>query len=192
MRPAYCGLHKRGQINVQGRTPTVVCGRKFCPDCGRWRHLVDFPHRKDRPYSYCSVCAYRRIRALRTRDPDALERKREAGRFYYDRIARQRGITPRKWGRRSRRLVDIRTEFVWLRPGPLVTELRRQGVSIRTLSRRSGVPERSIDRLFRGESQHVRVDLADKLAVAVGIPLALLYGSDPGVIKGRAPRRAAA
>lgn len=30
---------RRGQNK---RTPAVVCGRRFCSDCKRWRHIVDF------------------------------------------------------------------------------------------------------------------------------------------------------
>jgi hypothetical protein len=69
---------------------------------------------------------------------------------------------------------------IFLAREPLVEELtawRRENLarSWVTLGQRAGVPERSIRRIVSGESRHVRLDMADKLAMALDQPLSLLY-----------------
>jgi hypothetical protein len=53
---------------------------------------------------------------------------------------------------------------MWVRARPLIE-----------LAREAGIPERSIRRIMSGESAHVRLDMADKLACAMNQPLGLLY-----------------
>jgi len=52
-RPPFWALHERlGSCEV-------VCGRKFCSRCGRWRHLADFPrdsHKRGVALSHCAAC----------------------------------------------------------------------------------------------------------------------------------------
>ena len=43
------------------------------------------------------------------------------------------------------------------------------------LAREAGVPARTVHRLRVGESKHVRIDVADKLALALGWPLEVIY-----------------
>lgn len=49
------------------------------------------------------------------------------------------------------------------------------GGTVRELERVSRVPEKSIRRLMTGESRHVRIDVADRLALAFGLHLDLVY-----------------
>ena len=191
VRAAYVGLRRmtRGQPRAQPRNP-IVCGRKHCCHCGRWRHVCDFVHVHGKVRGTCRVCwarGERRKRASQT--PEQHARYLEYHRIWHEGKRRRAGVVPRNWGPKSGRVVDRQLDYVWLSPEPLVRVLR--GVEIRTLSRRSNVPERSIDRLLRGESRHVRIDLADKLALAVGIPLSLIYGPDAPVVYGRPSRIAA-
>lgn len=75
-----------------------------------------------------------------------------------------------------------------LDPEPMLAVLRdyrarhhganvREG-SWRTLSALSGVSERSINRWWTGQSKHVELLQADKVAVALGIPLGCIYPWD--------------
>lgn len=59
-------------------------------------------------------------------------------------------------------------------------ELQRLGLEspIEFLVRESGVNERSILRIRRLEQRRVRVDIADRLCIALGITLSLLYPED--------------
>lgn len=42
--------------NKLGTTPSIICGRRVCKGpCGRWRHILDFPPRKNRRGEYTSV-----------------------------------------------------------------------------------------------------------------------------------------
>ena len=56
MRPPYRHLGDRARDPATGRTvprtDLVVCGRKFCVGCGRWRLLVDYgrTRRAEHPY----------------------------------------------------------------------------------------------------------------------------------------------
>jgi len=133
MRPAYWELHIPGK-----HVNPIVCGRKFCSTCGRWRHLVYFVRENDAPRSICITCASRRERAKPRPRP---------------------------------------TKRVLLDPAPLLALLDRLPVSeYKYLAELAHVPERSIFRLRRGESKRVELDLADKLILALGSHLSLVYG----------------
>lgn len=64
---------------------------------------------------------------------------------------------------------------------PLLAELSawRQENSLAELSRRSGVPDRTVRRYVTGERQHVREDVADKLAAALDQPFGYLWPHGP-------------
>ena len=72
------------------------------------------------------------------------------------------------------------TEPRLLDPGPLVAEIRiwrDAGNSMKDLSAGAGVPYRTIRRYETGERRHVRLDCADRLSVALNLPLSSLYRS---------------
>jgi hypothetical protein len=124
--------------------------------------------------SYCQTC--RRVdwrERYREMTPEQRERRREAERFYRDKLRVQRG-TIDSYHPRGPSVVDHK-ERVLLDPAPLLAELARADVSQRELAQLAGVPARAIYRVVVGESRHVQLDTADKLAVALGVPLALMY-----------------
>lgn len=218
-RPPYSGLVEIMRDPVTGRacrkTP-VVCGRKHCTRCGRWRLLLDFhPRERDAAgeviawQAMCKVCARRservskgvRVRGRpygpahprmtveqrrarqreqyveRLKDPERLELRREYGRIWAEGKRRERGVPVRQF--RNRRTVIDRIERVFLPREPLVSELeiwRAAEGTFEGLARLSGVSARTIYRYRYGESSRVRIDVADRLALALGIPSAVLFG----------------
>jgi hypothetical protein len=174
MRPAWCGFHAGGTY----RNP-IVCGRKFCAQCGRWRIISDFTREanrhKDTLRSWCVTCTNRKKAETREKiklDPIRLEHHREYQRIWAEVQRRRAGIPPKCFSNKI--TVIDRIEHLYLPPDPLVKEIVRFN-NYRELSKKSGVPERSIRRLVDGESRRVRLDLADKIAHALDIPLELLY-----------------
>ena len=168
----------RGSGIGRGRPSLLVCGRKFCSRCGHWRHACDFrpDPRNTRTglRSRCTTCE--RVKS-RERHAQLTEEQRQLIREYqriWTEVQRRRAnIPPRDWP--NRRSVIDRVERVLLDREPIVRELRMRNGELSSLARASGVPERTIGRILSGESRHVRIDVADKLAVAMGVPLALLY-----------------
>jgi hypothetical protein len=174
-RQPYTELHR------YNGTPEVVMGRKFCPGCGRWRHLCDFPRdRRKNPYyhgrltSRCEACGnIARRYYYRHSAASQLELRREYWRIYKEAKRREAGVPE---STANRRRVTDRKERIFLDPAPLVAEIKRQcGDEYGWLARRSGVSERAIYRLRSGESAHVRIDNADKLALGLGLTLELIY-----------------
>lgn len=181
MRPVYSGLH------AAVRNP-LVCGRKFCAECGRWRLALDF--RPDRHNtgsglrSYCLACE--RIRKRRKRErmtEDQRERHREYQRIWAEVRRRQAGTPERVFYHRAR--VTDRYERILLPTTPLLEHVewwiaaqRENGdgdYNYNTLCRAVGIDEASLRRLRSGESRRVRIDLADRICQAMDVPLTLLY-----------------
>ena len=98
--------------------------------------------------------------------------QREYDRIYKEAKRRERGVLERKCNRRS--VVD-KPEQVFLPGAPLLAELDRCNGELSMIAMRAGVSERQILRYRIGESAYVRLDVADRLAVAMGIPLELIY-----------------
>lgn len=173
MRPAYWRLHLRGGHSA------VVLGRKFCAGCGHWRHVCDFSPMRGQPRGRCHPCQNRYQRAWHAHmTPDQRARRREYDRIYKDakrRQAGQRALRPRH--------PPLRAERVFFPPGPLLALLNDAVPSAaipswEVLSRLSGLDGHTIRRLRFGESAHVRIDVADRLAAALGLPLALVYPNE--------------
>lgn len=67
-----------------GRPKVIVCGRRNCAKCGRWRHISDFSAQRRDPatgevlwlQAYCHVCEHERMREL-AKDPIWRLRKAE-------------------------------------------------------------------------------------------------------------------
>jgi len=200
VRPSYWELRKRG--GWQPRSP-VVLGRKHCAGCGHWRHVCDFGWHKGRLRPRCRACTRIYNRAWHANaTPEQRERIREYARIWDEVKRRERGTEPRKY-QRHRTVVD-RPEYAFLPTAPLANAIEAYlidlegtglgsgdaGFGIRGLAARAGMQERSVRRVL-GESRHVRIDLADRLALALGLHLALIYGDTP-LIYDLDPRRAKA
>lgn len=174
MRPVYWKLHRRGGKGGNA----VVLGRKYCVGCGHWRHLCDFGRHRDAPRARCRVCAAAYNRQwYANATPEQRANMNEYYRFWTEKQRRDAGIPPRSFHHR-RSVVDKR-EFVGLPPEPLLAEIDRSGLNAEELASMAGVPARSVFRFRSGESQHVRLDVADKIAVALNVPLTLIYGDTP-------------
>lgn len=184
----------------------IVCGRKFCAGCGRWRHVIDFSvhARKPQVYldSYCRGCR-RRWRRAYLADPAVRERHREYHRFWTDAQRRAAGIPARDWPASSRRgggagngssgtlpiepLIAVLEAYArgwYLEHG--VTDADVQGVSVQLTARRrigpwrelatlANVPERRIWGIRHGEYRRVSTVTADRLCVALDVPLETIY-----------------
>ena len=177
MRPPFCAIGS-------GHRNPVICGRKFCVACGRWRPQCDFVSLHSRPRGVCQACLRARQRtSYRQRTPEQIAARREYERIWREGERRRLGIEPREYRNRAS-VVDV-PEYIYLDAAPIADELRRYGngngapvSGYLELARRSGVSARRIWGLRNGESLHVRIDVADKLAVALGFPLSILYAED--------------
>ena len=180
MRPAYHELGIRGGGRGRLLRNPIVLGRKHCVGCGRWRHIVDYALHKGRPRPRCRACQRAYQRAWhRQMTPDQRERQREYFRIWQEAKRREAGIAPRNF--HHRRSVIDKVESVGLPPEPLRAVIEGLGLPDIVIGAAAGVPPRSIYRLRVGESRHVRLDLADKLALAAGVPLWVIYGDTPVV-----------
>jgi hypothetical protein len=155
-----------------------VCGRKFCTGCGRWRLLVDFQPLRTRGgvRSRCAACHRSEARAAHARRTAEQRRlRREYDRIWHDAKRRRDGVPVRICRRRS--AVDKR-EGVYLPVAPLLSELKTWDGSYAELANLAGVPERAIYRFRYGESRRVQIDVADKLAIAMGTTSSLMWANE--------------
>lgn len=163
----------------------VQCGRKFCSGCGRWRQVVDFGQIRGRFRARCRLCFRMEQRGWwANMTPEQRERSREYQRIWHEVKRREAGVPVRQSRRRS--VID-QIERVLLEAAPLLAEVEdywhRQRLygdpdyDWNTLAAAAGVSERGLFRL-RKENRFVRLDFADKLAVAIGVPLSLIYPYD--------------
>ena len=184
MRPPYSKLRQRGGF---GERNPVVLGRKFCVRCGRWRQVNDFRRCANSPnglHAYCYAChrAYEREYRATREPPEVRARRLEYQRFWWEAQTRKRGITQRV----RRRTVIDRKERLYLDPAPI---LRLATLYIRTrraredppvygwknLAQDAGIHERALYRYRVGESAHIQVDMADRLAAVLGMHLDNIY-----------------
>ena len=176
MRPPYKGISS-------GKPNPVILGRKFCPGCGRWRPAHDFGAHAKAPCglrSWCSTCQRvlnREIAARRT--PEQVARRAEYHLIWQEGRRRRLGIEARQF--RNRASVIDQVEFVFLPTAPLLAAIERliPFDEYRLLCARAEVPERSLFRWRTGESQWVRLDVADRMAIALGSSLAEVWGDTP-------------
>lgn len=100
---------------------------------------------------------------------------REYQRIWCEAKRREAGIQPRVFKRPT--VID-KVERVTLPREPLLYLLAdwlEDGNTILDLEAASGVSEKTIRRLISGESEGARIDIADKLAMALGSHLSLAY-----------------
>lgn len=200
-RPAWSGLSKRppgrrgpnGHFLPEAGFIGVTCGHKHCTLCGRWRPVSDFSVWNVRGGlklgSRCQTC-HNRLNYTRYRSEDESQRalRREYQRFYKEAQRRARGIQPRNAP--NRRTVVDRIERVFLPREPILDEIDRwlqvhlpewrrdEERTVERLGMLAGVDGKTIRRIQTGESQHVQIDIADRLAMALDVPLPLLYPDD--------------
>lgn len=173
-RPPFWELHS----NAGNET---VLGRKFCSGCGRWRLLCDYPpesraSRLARGFGFearCTACRARSLRYYRQHATlEQVELRREYERIYKEAQRRRAGL-PQRLQRRP--LPPV--ERVTLPVEPLLAELARyDDGELTILATRAGISARALYRYRYGESQAVRIDVADKLAVAMGTTSSLIWG----------------
>lgn len=180
-RVANVSLLKRSpywELHTRLGAYEVVCGRKYCPACGRWRHLCDFPPERRRygaAMSRCRACrsigrAYYYVHNMTEAQRADM---RERHRIYYNGKRREAGVPELTYVRNS--VIDNR-EAIYLPVAPLKAALDElDDGEFGELARRAGIPERTIYRL-RYEGAQVQIDVADKLAVALGTTSQLLFG----------------
>lgn len=174
----------------QRREPNpLVCGRKFCAVCGRWRHACDFRLRTNgRLESWCRTCERARNRhARRTMNEEQREHRREYERIWTEAKRRAEGVPQRNWRSRGG---TPRNRRLFFEAEPIVAALRRwaaeSGESWNALARRLGMNPRQLHRLRTGESKSVELETADRIALAIESSLFELYGEqEPVTLGGR-------
>lgn len=185
-RAPYWELHKRNGCSE------IVCGRKFCPVCGRWRHVSDFnpeSRRGGMPYPRCQTCSrVSRNYYFAHETPDQTANRRERHRIYYEGQRRRNGVPVSTHNRK--RVVD-HAERVFFDPAPIVELLNRHRFEIGLIAKGAGLHDKTVRRFLTGESAHIRIDVADKIAFALGTTLFDLYG-DAELIRLSPGRRKAA
>lgn len=163
-----------------GGSNPVICGRKFCSACGCWRLVVDFACcRRDPPFklaSWCRICQRVRERERR-RDPVLGELHREYQRIWAEGRRRAAGVPERRWVN-GRQLPNEAHQGWTLNTEPVAAVVRQWlrtevGRSLSDLALAAGVPERRIYDVLHGE--RISVPVADRLVVAMGLHLDLLY-----------------
>ena len=162
-----------------------ILGRKICGGCGQWRPLADYRRQTaKRPgLTYCEHC----IRAIsarrwRTQTPQQRDARREWDRFYRDQQRRQAGVAQRAYSQPRRSVVD-RVERVLLPREPLLEAIeyyarahtRGRKFNWEKFAAQVNCSQRAIYRIRTGESARVRIDVADRIAYGMGIPLSLIY-----------------
>lgn len=168
------------ELRTYRGTAEIVCGRKFCSVCGRWRLLMDFAISDgDRFMARCRTCALRCSRYYTAHlTPEQVARRREYDRIWKEGQRRAAGLPPRvkrRAGHRTNGVINNR-EGIYFPVAPLKAELDRLGDGdLGVLAARAGIPEHTIWRI-RNQSDKVQIDVADKLAVALGTTSALLFG----------------
>jgi hypothetical protein len=185
MRPPYSGVVK------QGANP-IVLGRKFCSGCGRWRQVNEFPRMRRAAGAGLRARCWGCIRTYQRNLYRNMTLEQQANLREYQRIwdqgERRRQGTPT---RRRSTVVD-RVERVFLESAPLLNAIQehvardyRNGFDPSApggllggwelIAMTAGIDSRVMRRIRSGESRRVRLDIADRIAVALDIPLALLY-----------------
>lgn len=156
----------------------VILGRKNCAHCGRWRHIMDFPKRGS-----CYSCLKAEWEERR-QSPEWKENRREYNRMYYS--ARQRAmgraVVPRykarkglKNDKQERLPIDPLRAHIqsWMQTYVAQAEHDWDTGKL-ALGQVTGLPDKTVDRLLH-ENKQVNVNTADRIAVATGTHLRILY-----------------
>jgi hypothetical protein len=158
----------------------LVCGRKHCARCGRWRHACDFACVNGELVSWCRTCkgAWHRVHY---RDEPSYSRRLEYMRIYHEAKRREAGMKPRQFSEERPLPRSLNPE---LDAGPLVALFEQHIYAERSnghpdfswndLARQIGMPSRTVRRWRAGAK--VRTTSADRVCVALGYTLTLVYG----------------
>lgn len=187
------GVPERGEWLAKWSKAPIILGRKHCTRCGRWRPVSDFGHHGAIMAAACLVCLRRvqRARVERNRqDPRWVEQLREYQRIWHEAKRREAGVTPRALSRMPppdprhnhsglRRKVSTEPLLphlnAWLLGWAAEHAHERADRGIRALADAATVPERRIYAILEGEQTRCHYAVADRLAVAMDLPLALVY-----------------
>jgi hypothetical protein len=125
------------------------------------------------PVARCYRCSrVGRAYYYRHQTPEQRANLNERLRFYKHGQRRAAGVPELGYIRRS--VVD-RAEYVFVPKAALVAELERRFGQWDELARKAGIPARTIFRIVHEDGRFVRVDIADRLAVAMGMTFTLIY-----------------
>lgn len=191
------GVRIRGTGGGGGAgTNPIVCGRKFCAGCGRWRHICDFSSNKREPKlalnSRCRTCERIAQREMRA-DPMRGGLRREYERIWHESKRRQRGVPERNWGPRSRIPRGLYGSTNSLDPRPLA-EIIQEWMRIfeaqngegfgavgsgaqEHLAEMAEVSSRRIHAMLYHEryNERIAISTADRICTALGLHLDLVY-----------------
>lgn len=176
----------RGQTRgLGGRPLSITCGRRHCPTCGCWRHIVDFPVDRAPDGSIrgfrgaCFACIRQRNRK---RPGPRWERVLAVKRDAYsgeNRLERRTLVAPaapfteavRAWVRRQ----EIEATMPLSQQYRGARHVGHVGVAgMAELAELAGLHEDQIRAIKNGRRQYVELSVADRLAIALDIPLPLL------------------
>lgn len=167
--------HRLG--NTDQTRGAVVCGRKFCSKCGRWKLAVFFTYEnragKPFPASWCEACRHEGLRrsyeSLR-RDKERWARRLELNRFALYKSRRAKGVPERLWTEHAKRLPRKPGKSEALPATPLLSwldeYLTRTDQPEHPFLENAGVPARRINGLRRGEAENVSLSIVDRLLFA--------------------------
>ena len=160
------------QRDKSGRiVSNVVCGRRFCTKCGKWRHLLYFRPRRagngrEYPNSPCDACHNRSNKKSRRQATGSRRRARKQyeNRYYRD----YRSPYPSR--------LDGQRAAAWLDKHTTYREEERMGQT-KFVARLNGVKLEPNDRdlikkLRAGKQQkHLSIERADELCSRYDLPL---------------------
>lgn len=174
-------------VNARDDDGNCVRLQTICMCCERIRGRIRNGNRaRGRPYEPRKplMTAEQKLQTRREfyerarKDPKRAALQREYQRIWAEAKRREKGVPPRNF--KHRRTVIDKAERIFLDPAPIIAEIERQNGAINQvdLAALAGLPVRAIYRLQVGESKRVRLDVADKLAMALDVPLAVLYDDE--------------
>jgi hypothetical protein len=175
----------RKKRSGQRPTPTIVCGRKFCSCCGRWKHLVFFPNDGrmqkttglPRFYGWCDTCHHAKRKAIYEgimADPERHAAQAERQRFAAHEDRRRAGVPERNWqAPKSRSSLLPRWEDEHYPAGPFITWWRAYQAANPLLKAENFLAGAHADaahirRAVSGKTPVLSLDLIDKVLVQAG------------------------
>lgn len=131
-------------------TTVIILGRRNCIKCTRWRHILDFPPRRDRKTGEIRTvhgrCHHCQRKYERTKDEQLKRQQRDSQKAWERRDRRKKGVPergPRRTGRRKYTSVDRLPFARWLKG-----KIDLHGSA--RVAERTGIPDRTIYGIVRG------------------------------------------
>lgn len=169
---------------VKRQPNPIIAGRKNCQRCGAWRHMLDFiadPRGSDPSGAICRRCC-RLANRRDLLDGETLTLRREYDRIWKHGRRQAAGASERRWGPQSRR-GGGRASYLDVEPiaqrldafcERFVGDHHHQDGPTE-LERRSGISARRIHDYRTRTAKRITASSADKLALAMGLTLDLIY-----------------